>query len=135
MRAYGYNEGEGAKGDNNVASLIMHALRDLGWLIADRCGGKLSIIMDSCSRQNKNKMVLHLVLYLVEQHYFKNVEFIFYIRGHTKNVCNRLFNLLKIRYHKSDIYTMEMLADILNKMDDITFTHVLSDIFLTMIRC
>ncbi len=112
-----------------MASLLMQALRDLGWLIADRCGGRLSIIMDNCGGQNKNKMVLHLALYLVEQGYFKNVEFIFYIRGHTKNVCDRLFNLLKIRYHKSDIYTMEMLVDILNKMDDITFIHVSSDIF------
>ena len=129
LRAYGYNEGDGAKGGNNVASLLMQALRDLGWLIADRCGGRLSIIVDNCSGQNKNKMVLRLALYLVEQGYFKNVEFIFYIRGHTKNVCDRLFNLLKIRYHKSDIYTMEMLVDILNKMDDITFIHVSSDIF------
>ncbi len=44
-----------------------HALRDLGWLVADRCGGRLSIIMDNCSGQNKNKMVLQLVFYLVEQ--------------------------------------------------------------------
>ncbi len=38
--------------------------------------------------------MLHLALYLVEKKYFKTVEFIFYIRGHTKNVCDRLFKLL-----------------------------------------
>ena len=54
MRAYGYNEGDGAKGGNNVASLLMQALRNLGWLIADTCGGRLSIIMDNCDRQNEN---------------------------------------------------------------------------------
>jgi hypothetical protein len=66
----------------------MQALRDLSWLIADRCGGRLSIIVDNCSGQNKNKMVLRLALYLVEQGYFKNVEFIFYIRGQKKILCN-----------------------------------------------
>ncbi len=85
--------------------------------------------MDSCVGQNKNKMVLRQALYLVEQKFFNKVEFIFYIRGHTQNVCDRLFNLLKLHYHKS--YTMEMLVE-LNKIDDITFTHVPSDKFLQL---
>ncbi len=61
--------------------------------------------------------------------FFNKVEFIFYLRGHTKNVCDRLFNLLKLRYHKSNVYTMEILVEVLNMMDDITFTHAPSDVF------
>lgn len=129
LKAYGYHEGEGSKGGNNVASLLMQALRDLGWLIDGRCGGRLSIVMDNCGGQNKNKMVLRLALYLVERKFFNKVEFIFYLRGHTKNVCDRLFNLLKLRYHRSNVYTMEMLVEVLNMMDDISFTHVPSDVF------
>ena len=129
LKAYGYSEDQGGKGGNNVASILMQALRDLGWIIAERCGGRLTIIMDNCGGQNKNKMVLRLALFLVESNFFKTVEFIFYIRGHTKNVCDRLFNLLKIRYHKSNVYTMEMLVEVLNAMDDVTFTHVPTDVF------
>jgi hypothetical protein len=62
----------------------MQGLKDLGWLIEDRCGGRLSIVMDKCGGQNKNKMVLRLATYLVEKQQFKTIEFIFYIRGHTK---------------------------------------------------
>jgi hypothetical protein len=72
-----------------VASLLIKALEDLGWLIRDRCGGRLSIVMDDCGGQNKNKMVLRLAVYLVEMNYFKQVEF-FFARGHTKNVCDQL---------------------------------------------
>jgi hypothetical protein len=85
--------------------------------------------MDNCGGQNKNKMVLRLALYLVERKYFSTVEFIFYIRGHTKNVCDRLFNLLKIWYHKSDVYTMDMLVDVLNLQDDVTFQKTSSTTF------
>ncbi len=126
---YGYSEDHGGKGGNNVASLLMKVLQDLGLLIADRCGGRLSIIMDNCGGQNKNKMVLQLALYLVEMKCFKKVEFIFYVKGHTKNVCDRLFNLLKIRYHKANVYTMDMLSEVCNAMNDISFSHIANDVF------
>ena len=45
-------------------------------------------------------------------------------RGHTKNVCDRMFNLLKIRYRKADVFSMSQLVDVLNASDTITFNHV-----------
>jgi hypothetical protein len=129
FQAYGYSKDQGVKGGNNVASLLMQTLRDLGWITAGKCGGQLTIIMDNFGGQNKNKMVLRLALFLVESNIFKTVEFIFYIREHTKNICHLLFNLLKIRYHKSSVYTMEMLVEVLNAMDDDTFTYVPTDAF------
>jgi hypothetical protein len=36
------------KGGNNVSSLLMKALHDLGWLTPGKCGKRLSIIMDNC---------------------------------------------------------------------------------------
>jgi hypothetical protein len=100
LYAYGYSEDVGAKGGNNVALLPMKALDDFHWLEPDRCGKRLSIIMDNCAGQNKNGHVLRLALLLVELQLFKMVDFIFYIRGHMKNLCDRMFNLLKKRYHK-----------------------------------
>jgi hypothetical protein len=101
MLAYGYTEDQGGKGGNNVASLLIKGLRELGWIREDGSTCKqLSIILDNCSGQNKNNFVLRLALWLVECKFFKKVEMIFYVRGHTKNACDRLFNQLKQRYHK-----------------------------------
>jgi hypothetical protein len=55
LYAYGYREDDGAKGGNNVASLLLQSLRDFGFIIDNRTGSRLSIIMDNCSGQNKNR--------------------------------------------------------------------------------
>ena len=43
MYAHIYNEGEGKKGANNVASLIVKTLRQLNLLQEDSAGGELNI--------------------------------------------------------------------------------------------
>jgi hypothetical protein len=129
LHAYGYTEDQGAKGGNNVASLIMHALESFGWLSSGKCGKRLSIIMDNCSGQNKNNHVLRLSLLLVELNYFEEVEFIFYVRGHTKNVCDRMFNLLKKRFHKSQVFSLEKLSLLLNEIENVHYHHVDAAVF------
>jgi hypothetical protein len=129
LHAYGYHEGEGGKGGNNVASLLLRFLHYNNWIVEGRCAERLSIVMDNCAGQNKNKMVLRLALMLVEFKYFKRVEFIFYVKGHTKNTCDRMFNLLKLRYHASNVYTMDMLHDTLNVVEDVSFEIVTSIVF------
>ncbi len=112
MIAYGYTEDQGGKGGNNVASLIMKGLADLGWRKQGCPGKRLSIIMDNCRGQNKNKYVLRLALLLAELKYFLTVELIFYIRDHTKNACDRLFNQLKKRWHKRQVFTMTQVCNL-----------------------
>ena len=129
LHCYGYTEDHGTKGGNNVASLIMKALSDFGWIDAGKCGKRLSFVMDNCSGQNKNGHVLRLGLLLVELGFFKSVEFIFFVRGHTKNVCDRMFNLLKKRYHQSQIYSVESLSTLLNELDNVNYYHVTSEVF------
>lgn len=130
MNAYGYTEAEGGKGSNNVASLIIKALNDFGWLIEGCTGKQLFIVMDNCGGQNKNNNVLRLALYLVELKYFEWVEFAFFICGHTKNDCDHLFNQLKLRWHKSNTYTMGQMVECLNRQPNVNFVEVKSDIFM-----
>jgi hypothetical protein len=111
--AHLYTEGQGQKGGNNVASLIMKMLKHINLLNEDKAGRELSIVMDNCGGQNKNRMVLRLALYLVEAGYFETVNLIFLVQGHTKNPCDRMFNTLKKDYHRSNCYTFPMLADML----------------------
>jgi hypothetical protein len=75
--AHLYTEGQGQKGGNNVASLIMKTLNHFNILNEDEAGRELSIVMDNCGGQNKNCMVLRLPLYLVEVSFFQTVNLIF----------------------------------------------------------
>ena len=120
MYAHVYHEGDGKKGANNVASLIFKTLQKIGILRENEMGGELNIVFDNCSGQNKNNTILKLVSYLTEMGYFKKVNFIFLIVGHTKNAADRLFNILKYSYRKSDIFTMPDLCAELNKSECVT---------------
>jgi hypothetical protein len=80
------------KGSNNMVSLLMKDLFDKFWLLKGTPGKKLTIAMDNCGGQNKKNVVLSLDVYLIEMLYFLTVEFVFYIHGHTKNACDRMFN-------------------------------------------
>eukprot|EP00536_Pseudo-nitzschia_multiseries_P016458 jgi/Psemu1/46293/gm1.46293_g len=73
LDAYIYHEGIDGKGGDNVASLIMMNLRQKGYLKDTSCGAELNIVMDNCQGQNKNNMVIHLALLLVEVRYFKKL--------------------------------------------------------------
>jgi hypothetical protein len=108
LHAYAYSKEEGGKGGNNVASLIMKHLQDPGFFDGKKWKG-LIIGMDNCPGKNKNKFVLRLAPYLQEKEYFEEVNFIFLVIGHTKNVADCLFNTLKQLYRKRNVFTMGML--------------------------
>lgn len=56
-------------------------------------------------------MVLRLASLIVECKFFKKVSFIFYIVGHTKNLCDRWFNTLKRNYRLTNIYTFPEMVE------------------------
>ena len=103
MYTHVYREGIAKKGANNVASLIMKTLTAIQAVREDEIGGELNIIFDNCTGQNKNNTILKLILYLTECAYFKQVNFVFLIVGHTKNAADRLFNALKMKYREHNI--------------------------------
>ena len=77
-----YHEGQGKKGGNNVASLIMKTLIYLQWIQDEKTAAdenqELNIVFDNCPGQNKNNMVIRMVPYLVEMGMFVKVNFIFF---------------------------------------------------------
>jgi hypothetical protein len=121
-----YNEGHGAKGGNNVASMLIKTLMKIGIMKVDSNGNpiqgkELNVVMDNCTGQNKNNMVLLLAPWLVELGYFQHVNMVFLVVGHIKNVCDRRFNNLKHRYHKSNVYN---LADVVSVLSVSNFVSV-----------
>jgi hypothetical protein len=107
LNCYAYMEFTGKKGSTNVASLLIQYLHDNLWLQKGSPGKILTTAMDNGGGYNKNNVVIHLAPYLVEMGYFLNVEFAFYIRGHTKNAWDRTCNHMESKYQKNDIFTWE----------------------------
>jgi hypothetical protein len=125
-----YKEGDGKKGGDNVASLLMKSLRQLN-ILQEGCRGKeLNVVFDNCPGQNKNHHVLWLVPYLIEMGYFETVNFIFLVVGHTKNAADRRFNNLKMIYRKSNVYTFNQLVDVCGRSPHVTVVPVVDGDFM-----
>ena len=73
--------------------------------------------MDNCVGQNKNRMVIRTSAMCVEMGCAKQMNLIFLVKGHTKNSCDRNFNLLKTDWRKKDIFAMEDTLKILDQSD------------------
>ena len=113
MNAYIWREFEGDRGANNIASCLLMDLKRRGWMNGPNFS-ELTYIADNCGGQNKNKIVVRFLMWLVESKVFPRVRLFFLVKGHTKNAADRMFNLLKNHYHKRDIFTYEQLYDTLN---------------------
>ena len=119
LHTYCYHEGQGLKGGNNVVSMLHQYLRQqYGPLLASR-GHHLVLVCDNCGGQNKNRMVIRYAAWLCESGLFDNISLLFLIAGHTKNPCNRLFNLLKSGYRKKNIYDVPDLIEVLNQNSNV----------------
>ena len=120
LNAYVYDESEGKKGGNNVASLLYKNLEVEGiikdWKDSGKKPGKrLTLCFDNCPGQNKNKMVIRFGLWLVDMGIYDTVEIIFLIAGHTKNICDRRFKDMKKDCHKEQIFSLVTLVQLMNK--------------------
>jgi hypothetical protein len=129
LNCYAYRESTAKKGINNVSSMLMHNLHENNCLTKGNPGKRLTITMDNCGGQNKNNHVLRLAVYLVEMTFFQDVEFMFYVRGHTKNACGRMFNHMKLRFRNQDIFTYKQALDALVKQDNVTMIDATEGMF------
>jgi hypothetical protein len=109
--------------------MIMHNLFENNWLMKGNPGKRLTIAMDNCGGENKNNHALRLSAYLVEMKYFEEVEFIFYVRGHTKSACDRTFNQMKLHFHRQDIFTYGQAVEALGKQENITMIDATEGMF------
>jgi hypothetical protein len=101
------------KGSNNVASMLMYYFFKNNWLMKNSAGKSLALAMENCGGHKNNYNFLRLAPHLFNMVYFRSYEFDLYIRGHTNSACDRLFNQMKIRFHKRDAYSYKKLLEIL----------------------
>jgi len=126
--AYIFHEGKAMKGGNTVMSLLLQFLSNRGW-IQPGFGPwlELNLIVDNCTGQNKNRMVLCLAILLVELGYYKRVNIIFLVTRHMKNACDRLFNALKVDQQSKNLFTMEQMLESLNASKHCTAVCILPE--------
>jgi len=110
MNTYIWEESEANRGANNIISCLYKDLCETGVVqIGDEEKegglGHLVIAADNCSGQNKNKAMIRFCMWLVEAGYAKKVTLLFLIKGHTKNECDKSFNLLKKGTKGEDLWT------------------------------
>ena len=91
--------------------------------------GPLYILADNCSAQNKNEGVFRFIMWLFEVHVFVCVEDMFLIKGHTKNFCDRMFNLMKLDLHLRNVYFFEDMVHYLDENKLISVDPITSDEF------
>jgi hypothetical protein len=97
----------------------------------------LDIVMENCSGQNKNHMVLLRYLgWLREMGYLKrNPQGWFLVRGQNKNSCDQRFKELKLKYNKNNICTMDQLMETLNFSNNVIAIRVTGDAFKDRDTC
>ena len=132
LYAYIYQESAGKKGSMNVVSFLLHYIEN--YVMGNghhnyQTKDELNIITDNCGGQNKNGLILKAAAYLMEKNWFRRVTLIFLIRGHTKNSADRMFNLLKVHWRQTNVYTYQQALDILGECEyvnvvDSTHLHV-----------
>jgi hypothetical protein len=67
---------------------------------------------------------MQLFAYLAKLGFFLNVNLIFLVKGYTKNLCDRAFNLLKIKDNNKNIYLTEELMKVLSSHNQVTAIKV-----------
>ncbi|CAH1114636.1 unnamed protein product [Psylliodes chrysocephalus] len=87
-----WNESVGGRGSNEIASCL---LRVLNMRITDK--KHITNWCDNCAGQNKNRMVLSVMIFLVSTGVFESIEQKFLVSGQSFMACDRDFALIEIR--------------------------------------
>jgi len=98
------------KNANTVISLLDHFFTNYG------LGEKwVHLTADNCAGQNKNNALIQYLMYRVFTGLHDKITLSFLIVGHTKFSPDGYFGLIKRHYRRSQVYSYEHLADIIEK--------------------
>ena len=80
-----------------------------------QCTKEINFVFDNCTGQNKNRMDNRLLFFMVKLSITNVACVIFLVKGHTKNDCDRMFNLIKSKYRKVNCYCSADLIALVNE--------------------
>ena len=81
-------------------SLIIDYIRIYLFKVRGSQMKELNVIMDNYVGQNKNYILSPMAPYMMKSGLFEKFNLIFPLKGHTKNMCDHMFNLMKKKYSK-----------------------------------
>lgn len=98
------------KNANTVITLLDH------FFTTHSVGEKHAFLTaDNCVAQNKNNAVLQYLMYRILMGLHDKIDLSFMLVGHTKFAPDGYFGLIKYRYRRSNVYTYDQLADLIDK--------------------
>lgn len=106
---YTYTEckgGKGSKGSNEVMSMLMMHLE--GRHDQDTL---LTVYADNYGGQNKHNFVAKLFVLQAHVGYFKAIDYKFFIKGHTKNACDRGFGHIRKTFERRDSWVFDHVVE------------------------
>ncbi|KAE9315805.1 hypothetical protein PF008_g19165 [Phytophthora fragariae] len=107
QRNFVYSERKGGKGSNEVISMVHHFLREENIIPSEAPGlNTFTLYADNCTGQNKNKAVMMYFRWLVNAGYLEEANVKFFVKGHTKNSCDRAFGQIKRKYNRNECWTV-----------------------------
>ncbi|POM76748.1 Hypothetical protein PHPALM_5979 [Phytophthora palmivora] len=75
----------------------------------------LIVYADNCSGQNKNNHVIKYFLAQVQMGVFERIDYKFYVKGHTKNSCDRGFGHIRRHVGRANCWTMDHIVSTVNE--------------------
>ena len=108
---YTWTDFEVKKGMNNIASCLIRCFNDKWYYYQSYSKNNkmptIAILVENWVGKNKNNITNLFLNMFKEGGLFRTATLDLYIKGHTKNDCDRLFNSLKVLYWKQNVFTFE----------------------------
>ena len=117
---YLYDEGDGGKGANYVASLLFYFLTHRPENYATLV---LHLHADNCSGQNKNNIVMQFFVFLVAIGLLEHVELKFMIKGHTHCSVDGGHGIIKKEWRRRNVFTIQQAAEVVRKSSSTLGIH------------
>ncbi|KAE9088741.1 hypothetical protein PF010_g19271 [Phytophthora fragariae] len=108
---YIYDESTSGKGSDQINSMLAHFIETK---LVPAGKTKLTVYADNCSGQNKNNYVIKFLLTLVDMGVFEHVDYKFFVKGHTKNSCDRGFGHIRKYMATAECWTMAHVIETVN---------------------
>lgn len=118
-----YDEGDGGKGGNYVASMLVLFLLDLSSQFKTRC---VLLNADNCCAQNKNNIVLWVLNILVMLGIFNHIELKFLEKGHSHCTVDGGHGLIKKEWRKRNVFSIEQAKQVIEECSDMQRAIILS---------
>ncbi|EGZ20011.1 hypothetical protein PHYSODRAFT_492739 [Phytophthora sojae] len=122
---YVYDETVSGKGSDQINAMLHHFIKTVVVPIGKK---KLVVYADNCGGQNKNNLVIKFLLAQVHMGVLERVDYKFFVKGHTKNSCDRGFGHIRKFLVRQDCWTLDHVVDaVMNSAPSNRTVHISRD--------